>query len=99
MTTSFLPATPARLYNDHYVPVTMPAAPSRVDRLRAIARSDYSVGHRLREMLLTRITFDAAVLTSAEREESVLFKQVLAEGQRVGVLWVMDDTAITRALI
>jgi hypothetical protein len=99
MTTSFHPITHAQLYDQSYEPITMPFAARRVDRLRAIAASDYSVSHRLREMLLARISFDAALLGSANREELSIFEQVLAEGQRVGALWMMDDAAIARALL
>ena len=98
MTTSLLERAHTNLYNNGYLPITMPSAAARVDRLRAIAASDYSVSHRLREMLLTRIMFDAAPLRSVHDEISA-FEQVLAEGQRAGALWVMDDTAIAKALI
>ena len=98
MTTGVLESAHTDLYNNGHVPISMPLAAARVDRLRAIAASDYSVGHRLREMLLTRVMFDTAPLRCVHEEISV-FEQVLAEGQRIGTLWVMDSLSIARALI
>ena len=99
MTTSFLPTTHAQLYNNSYVAVTMPVIAARLDRLRAIAASDFSVSHRLREMLLIRIRCYGAFSISGDFEEASIFEQVLLEGHRVGVLWMMDESATAKALI
>jgi hypothetical protein len=98
MTTSLLETAQSNLYNHGYLPIPLSSAAARVDQLRAIAASDYSVSHRLREMLLTRIRFDAEISASPQEETSV-FEQVLAEGQRVGTLWAMDSPATATALI
>jgi hypothetical protein len=100
MTTSFVETAHANLYNNGYLPILPSSAAARVERLRTIAASNYSVGHRLREMLLTRILFDQSVqLLRPAYEEILVFEQVLAEGENSGTLWVMDGALIAKALI
>ena len=100
MTTSFLETAHANLYNNGYLPILPAPAAARVERLRTIAASNYSVAHRLREMLLTRILFDQSVqLLRPADEEIFVFEQVLAEGEKSGTLWVMDGALIANALI
>ena len=97
MTIHFLETAPTDLYNNAAFPIALPSTVARVDRLLAIASSDYSVSHRLREMLLARILFDCN--TEPLSEEISVFEQVLNEGQRMGTLWTMNSLAIARALI
>ena len=97
MTLDFLHTAHTDLYNNAYLPLTRSSAAARVDQLRAIAASDYSVSHRLREMLLTRILCGACV--EALPEEIPVFEQLLCEGQRMGTLWTMNSAAVARALV
>ncbi len=94
MTIHFLETVPTDLYNNAAFPIALPSTVATVDRLRAIAASDYSVSHRLREMLLTRILFDCN--TEPLSAEISVFEQVLNEGQRMGTLWTMNSLAIAR---
>jgi len=96
MTLGFLQTAPTDLYNTSYLPIAPSSALVRVDRLRAIASSNYSVSHRLREMLLTRVLLDGR---DRAPEELFVIEQVLAEGQRIGTLWSMDVPAVAIALI
>src|SRR5579862_1647112 len=97
MTLDFLHTAHTDLYNNAYLPLTQSSAAARVDQLRAIAASDYSVSHRLREMLLTRISYGRGA--EPFMEEIAVFEHLLGEGQCLGTLWTMNSAAVARALI